>query len=321
MFLVCVFFIYSYVRGHVSDFTSLSEMSTTYLLLIGCVYTIFLAVNGLFLKILTAVFDIDLHFLEFFSISVVTSFGNLLLPMRGGAGLRAVYLKSRYNFAYAYFLASLGATYLLVLSVSSILGLACLVLVYILSGYFSPLVGAIFLTVAVLSSWTAFSPAPNLEWIPLQGVRKRAAKIVSGLDIIRKGERTVLKLASLSALNYFLCSLLTWLEFAAFHARDIQGREIGFLQAAIFSAIGGLSGLISITPAALGIKESILMFSTRFLGISRSQALAVSLIDRSAGILVVCLFFCFASVYMNRRLKLQNAVGLAPEGIEITNTP
>jgi len=55
--------------------------------------------------------------------------------------------------------------------------------------------------------------------------------------------------------------------------KDTYGHGTGFGQSAIFTAIGGLSVLIGITPAALGIKESLLMFSSRFPGITQSQAL------------------------------------------------
>lgn len=112
----------------------------------------------------------------------------------------------------------------------------------------------------------------------------------------------------LSAANIFLGFAVTWLEFAAFHMTDANGNGIGFLQAAIFSAIGALSFLISITPAALGIKESLLMFSSKFQGITQSQALAVSLIDRSVNVLVISLFFGFASIYINSKIKTKNAL-------------
>jgi uncharacterized protein (DUF486 family) len=53
------------------------------------------------------------------------------------------------------------------------------------------------------------------------------------------------------------------------------------------------------------------MFSSQFLGITQSQALAVSLLDRSANVVVLCLFIGFASVYINKKLKMKDVAGHA----------
>jgi uncharacterized membrane protein YbhN (UPF0104 family) len=307
VFLACVFFIYSYVRSNLSDFTKISDISLSYVLLIGCACVAMLIVNGLFLKALTISFDIDLNFFEYFSISVITSFGNIFLPMKGGAGFRAVYLKSRHDFDYSYFVSSLAANYLVVFNITSVAALACLGLFYIRSGGFSLPVTLAFLGVAAPTSWAILFPPPGMEWIPIGWVQERANQVMSGWRIIRKSRKTVLELCWLTALNLFLGIAVTWLEFAAFHMKDTHGNGIGFLQASIFSCIGALSFLISITPAALGIKESLLMFSSQFLGISQSQALTISLLDRSVNVVVLCLFFGFAWIYINRKLKIKNA--------------
>jgi uncharacterized membrane protein YbhN (UPF0104 family) len=305
VFVACVYFLYSYVRNNLSDFTKISDISIPYLMLIGCAGLAVLILNGLFLKALTIDFGIDLNFFEYFSLSVITSFGNIFLPMKGGAGFRAVYLKSRHDFDYSYFLSSLAANYLIIFNILSVAALAFLALFYLYSGAFSLPVALVFLGVAASTSWAIFFPPPSLEWIPIRWVRERVNPVLSGWQIIRKNGKTVVKLCYLSALSLFLQSAITWLEFSAFHMKDAYGHGIGFLQSAIFTAIGGLSFLIGITPAALGIKESVLMFSSRFLGITQSQALAVSLLDRSISVALLGLFFGFASIYVNKKLKIK----------------
>jgi uncharacterized membrane protein YbhN (UPF0104 family) len=312
VFVACAFFLYSYVRNNLSDFTKISEISISYVMLIGCAGLAVLIVNGFLLKALTIDFGIDLNFFEYFSISVITSLGNIFLPMKGGAGFRAVYLKSRHDFDYSYFLSSLAANYLVIFNITSVAALAFLALFYLYSGGLSLPVTLVFLGVAASTSWAIFFPPPSLEWIPIRWVRERANPVLSGWQIIRKSGKTVVKLCCLSALNLFLQSAVTWLEFAAFQMKDSYGHGIGFLQSAIFTAIGGLSFLIGITPAALGIKESLLMFSSRFLGITQSQALAVSLLDRSVNVAVLCLFFGFASIYVNKKLRTRNEAHLTP---------
>ncbi len=316
VFLACALFLYSYVRNNLADFTKISEISLPYVLLIGCVCLAMLVVNGFFLKVLTISFGIDLHFFEYFSISIITSIGNIFLPMKGGAGFRAVYLKSRYNFDYSYFLSSLAANYLVVFGVTSAAALGFLALFYFDSGVFSFPAAMVFLAVGAGTAWAAFFPPHTLEWIPFGWARERANQVLSGWHIMRKSRKTVMDLCYLTALNLCLASAGTWLEFAAFHMKDPYGNGIGFVQAAIFTAIGTLSFLVSITPAALGIKESLLMFSSRFLGIAPSQALAVSLLDRSLNVVVLCLFFSFALIYINKKFKMKKGERVPPEHVQ-----
>ncbi len=175
-------------------------------------------------------------------------------------------------------------------------------------------VGLVFLGLAAFTSWAIFFPPHSLKWIPITWVRERADQVLAGWHIMRKSPKTVANLCWLAALCVFLGATVTWLEFAAFKMQDPSGQDIGFLQATIFTAIGSLSLLVSITPAALGIKESLLMFSSQFLGISQSQALAVSLLDRSVNVVVLCLFFGLASIYINKKFKIKNPGNLNPRG-------
>ena len=54
------------------------------------------------------------------------------------------------------------------------------------------------------------------------------------------------------------------------------------------------------------------MSGSRFLGITQSQALAVSLLDRSVNVAVLCLLFGVGSIYVNKKLKTKNEVYLTP---------
>ena len=314
VFLACAFFIYSYIRGHLADFSVISGISLPYLLPIGCATFACLVVNGLFVKIVTGSFGIDLDFSEHFSISVLTSFGNLFLPMKGGAGIRAVYLKTRHGLDYSYFLSGLGANYLIVFSVCSVAALACLALLYFSAGTFNLAATLVFLSVAALSLWAIAFPAPWFSWLPTGWLRERAELVMSGWRIIRKDKKAVTRLYGLGALNLLTGFVAAWLEFSAFGMKDGHGNGIGFVQAAIFFSIGSMSVIISVTPSALGIRETLLMFCSRFLGITPAQALAVSLLDRSINALLVCLLFFFASVQVNRRLKREEVQSLPEDG-------
>ena len=302
--LACVLFLYSYIRFHLSDFTKLSGISPLYLAPIGCLCLAVLIVEGLVVRALTVGFDIDLGFIESLSIAIITSLGNIFTP-RGGTGFKALYLRSRHDFEYSYFVSALTANYLIAFNIISLTALVCLAIFFIESGVFSLTAALVFPGMVVFTSWTMLAPAPGLNWIPVRKVREQAAKVLAGWQLIRKSRKTP-RLYCLTLSILLLSAAANWLEFAAFHIKDTHGNGIGFLQAAIFSAIGCLSGIISVTPAALGIKEGLLMFCSHFLGITQSQALAVSLLDRSVNLVVLGLLFGFVSIYVKKKLKPGN---------------
>lgn len=302
--LVFISLIMAYIWVHRSDFESLKNISIYYVLLIACFWLFAITAQGMVLRALTVDFGIDLSFREYFAISVMTNFGNIFLPMRGGAGFRAVYLKSKYNFDYSYFVSTLAGNYLISFNIASQIGLAGMAVLFLQKGAFNPLIAIIFLVILLLTSWAIFFPPATVGFIPIKWLSIRLNHVLSGWHTMRRSTKTVLRLSILTLVYIILGTVITWLEFSAFQMKDGAGDPIGFLQSLIFSSIGSLSLLVSITPAALGIRETLLMFSSQFLEISPSQALAVSLLDRTVSFVVIALLATFASITLRRQLHI-----------------
>ncbi|MCE5333883.1 MAG: flippase-like domain-containing protein, partial [Desulfobacteraceae bacterium] len=279
--LACGFFLFSYARDHFSDFEKIRGFSPWYATLAAMAYVVTLVLNGYLLKALTVGFGIHLRFAEHFSISVVTSFGNLFLPMKGGAGLRAVYLKERYDFDYAYFLSSLAGTYLIAFNINALAGLAGLAVLRLNGGSFHIPAAAVFAAIFAGTFWAIIAPPASLPFIPVRWLRLRLEQVLEGWRIMRRSGKTVLSMCVLVVLNLLLTSWITWLEFSAFDMKDLDGLDIGMLQAIVLTVVGVLSFLVSITPAGLGIREGFLMLSAELVRISPAHALTVSLLDRA----------------------------------------
>lgn len=77
---------------------------------LGCVRLALQVVEGLVVGALTVGLYIDPGFLECLSISIITSFGNIS-PPGGGAGFKALYLRSRRDFDYSCFASAFTANY------------------------------------------------------------------------------------------------------------------------------------------------------------------------------------------------------------------
>jgi len=302
--IACTLFFGFFIRDHYAEFSGVfSEISVAYLLLIACASLGMIAVAGLFLKVLIAEFKIDLGFWEYFSLTGLTCFGNIFLPMKGGVGFKALYLKRKYNFDYSNFVASLAANYLVGFNLTSATALLGMLGYYMYAGYWSIPLAAVFLTLLAGTSWAIFIPPRRLDWIPFTWVRRKTNEVLDGWHLVRRSGGTVFRLYGILFLYTALTSAITWLEFAAFGMKDISGNPIGLAQSIVFTAIASLSVFVGITPAALGIRESLLMFCSQTLGISPAQALAVSLLDRAISFIVLALISAFASIYIRKQMS------------------
>lgn len=86
-------------------FTSVSATKITLVFFVDFLYYV---VSAIIMMGVLLPYSIHLGKMESFEISMATRFGNLLIPMRGGAVARAVYLNKRYQFSPGMFVASLS---------------------------------------------------------------------------------------------------------------------------------------------------------------------------------------------------------------------
>ncbi|MEX0595908.1 MAG: lysylphosphatidylglycerol synthase domain-containing protein, partial [Candidatus Paceibacterota bacterium] len=107
-----------FFRNNSENFASLKNISADQFGLIFFLNFLLYAVNGFIINCFLNCFDLKLQFLEQIYLSVLTTFGNYFLPFRGGAALRGVYLKQRYQFQYSRFMVAMMAQLLLVLLVA-----------------------------------------------------------------------------------------------------------------------------------------------------------------------------------------------------------
>jgi uncharacterized protein (TIRG00374 family) len=301
--LACLGFLARYVANHLADFRVILQISTAYTAIIAVLFLVFVAMNGLMLKVLITDFGVDLGFLEYLSISIVTTFGNVFLPFRGGAGFKAVYLKAKHDFDYSSFIASHAGCYLVIFNTNAVFALVGTAFLYLEKSYINVPVAIIFAGTLILTTYALLFAPKAVNWVPVRSVRETANRILAGWSVIRSSRRNMLKLFWLSFLNSFLISLITYFEFVAFGMKDLAGNPIGFVQSVVFTSVATLSLLVALTPSALGIKEGLLMFCSESLGITPAQALAVSVLDRAVGFVVLVLVFNLASIYLKKELR------------------
>lgn len=256
--------------GHVRDISPWS------LMLLILVSVASLAANGLYLRIFARKFNIRLKWKEWFGLASVTAMGNYLTPFSGGLVARAAYLKQRYDFPYAHFLAMLAANYLLAFAVISITGI---IAVLTRTGTESHSWPVLLFFLATLSTLLLVSSLPPM----VAGKQHRLLRLfqpaLEGFDIIRRDRVLWGKLIALTFFNVAAGGLLFFVVFTSI------GFVVPFTVALLIYLLTSFTLLINITPGNLGVQEAAASLAAAVLGAGADAGLLASLIVRSVAIL------------------------------------
>lgn len=297
-----------YVSQNAELFRPLTKVGIGDLVVLILAFVAIMVCNGIFIAIVTRAFHIRLRVREWLSLSFASSFANFFLPMRGGAGIRAVYMHHVYRFPVSEFVSTLSIMYLMHTVVNALLALAGMLLIAAGGG-----------------------PA-NVPLLVLFGAMAIVGAIAMIMDFDLRSEQRGLLLAQLSRLFaawrkvrqdtalvtrlWLLMIALTaatvWQCLAAFRAAGIDLAAEGVL---VYAACKNLGSLIGLTPGSLGIVELISIYLGRVLGYGTADALLVQALIRAVSIVVLLLAAPVAVLYLRRRL------GSARDSATVEKTP
>lgn len=213
---------------------------------------------------------------EAFLLVSYTAIINFFGPLQSGPGFRAVYLKKKYGTKLKnYSLATL-------LYLGFYAGFSGILLLSGIIGWLWLLVIAAVVIVAVLA-------AVRLR-LPFIG--KLAALQLGG----------VFKLGAATAAQVFVMSLIFFTELRAVNP------HIQFGQALIYTGAANFALFVSLTPGAIGFRESFLLFSKHLHHIDNTTIVNASLLDRGVYIVYLCLLLiAVLSLHAKQRLLKRSA--------------
>jgi uncharacterized membrane protein YbhN (UPF0104 family) len=205
---------------------------------------------------------------ESFMLSAVVAAGNFLLPVKAGAGVRAIYMKKVHRFPVSYF-ASASLIFMLVsIFVISILATVLLFVIYRQQGYFRldlsllfPLIMVVSI-VGVLAVRGSGGPAGDGQVSWLASFRK------SMLVILREKRLVLASLTIVAAI--FVVASVVWTvalrEFAP---------EITHTEALLLTASQLVSGFVTLTPGAAGFQEVAALYVGQSFAATTTEIFAV----------------------------------------------
>jgi uncharacterized membrane protein YbhN (UPF0104 family) len=261
-----------YAAGHWQDFAVITEVAWPNLLGLYLLFAAILLVNGLYTRYVLTAFGVDLRLKEWVFLSIASTATNYITFFRGGAGVRALYLKFHYQFSFTDFLSTLSAMYIMYFLFNGALGLAGMALLTGSKAGFNLLLTLAFAGLTVLSAAVMLLNIrlPEYGTFPFRQI----ALIINGWDVIRKNRVLCAKLLGNTALYTLLMVLQTKLAFFAY------GVKLSWGAVFCFTSLKGLALLAAVTPGSLGIVEWLSVYLSRILPYTGSEALMAQALMR-----------------------------------------
>ena len=275
LIVVIVFIVYFFFN--IESFKPLLYVKPLYLFLVAACYGIIMFTNGLFIKYVIEPFNKNISTREATRVSLLSSIGNFFASSGAGLGVRAVYLKKKHDLRYQDYMSTVYGNYLLIFICNALFALAGLLFV-------KHKVGAAYIGLSLLfTSMLLVSIALCFVRIPASTKKRKNIlhkvlfilhEMTTGWSRIVKNKRLLIHLNIVIIAQIVLSFCIAWLEL---HALSIQ---IGWAETMLLSILGSMSIFVSLTPANIGVKELIFIFTATTIGLTTPDILSVSLIDR-----------------------------------------
>ena len=293
-----------YVSGNLEAFRPITRVGLTDVLLLVIAFVAIMVGNGIFVALVARAFSIRLMGAEWMSLSFASSFANYFLPLRGGTGIRALYMHQVHGFRITEFISTLSVLYLMHSVINGLIALAGMVLVVRNGGPASPALMAFFALIAV-AGVTMMTVSFRLRGDYTRFPMAQIARMVNAWHTIRKDRALVGKLwllmIGMTLATVFQCR-------TAFNAVEIALPWEGVL---VYAASKNLAGLIGLTPGALGVVELVSIYLGNVLGYSTADALSVQGLIRAVAIISLLLAGPISLMYLRRGLARSPATRAA----------
>ena len=247
-----------YLNTHPELLATLARLDPVTLLLLAVGYMLITLINAVILHHSLRFIGKRVPLLDNITLTGYSSIVNFFGPLQSGPGFRAVYLKKKY----AVKLRSFLTTTLIFYGFFALINVVLLAL-------------ASLLTFGSLGFYIFFIPACIALFVI-------AAIIINKVERVRLAVRAI----KLNDKNFWLIGFgaltLTFVTAATYFV-EVHHVDTGvsIFQVIIYTAAANLALFVSLTPGAIGIRESFLMLSQQLHGIDTSVIVGASVIDRA----------------------------------------
>ncbi|MBI5571683.1 MAG: UPF0104 family protein [Desulfomonile tiedjei] len=261
-----------YVVTNRADFAFLATVSLPELAAAGLFILVSYTINACQLSVFLRYFGIRLGFVEIMAVTGGMLLGNMVIPMRGGTGGLAIYLKKVHHLDFSAFATIYGGTALLVALINTGLAGVGLILLGCIHGFVNSslafIVGAIFCGLLYLSVFP-----PPVKWNGTGFVGMILDAINAWHVLVRN--RRLLMLQLVTTVGMALATM------AAFYMVYLSlGAHFPLSAVLISSSMGIITNIVPLTPGSLGIFDAVVIQIPQVFGLDLARSIAGALVFR-----------------------------------------
>ena len=292
-----------FIWRHREELTSAATISPFYLALCALSTAGYLTADGLLTYVIVRRLGGGIRLLECLSLSVTSTGTNILMPVQLGTVGRALYLKQRHNFDYSAFLATIFATQVLMVIVSSMYAAAALAWMLFVEhrpGLDTLLAISVFCV--VISVLACFLPRLSIKghWI-----LNRITEVAAQFYCLRAQPVFVAYLGALAGLKVGAVILVFWTACAGI------GVGLSFVEAVGVEALGTLASIINITPGSIGIYEAVVAFvGATVASTSPAQIVMAALVLRGVLLVMLLILTPLGLYFLRKQVQMERSVAL-----------
>lgn len=278
--LLVIVLSFFYFRSRLDQIKTIADLKIYYLVMI-CLLVLSQQLIGAFrLKILASVLKLDLPLKKWFSLYVIGSYLNYIVP-NGGSAAIALYIKKKYQFNITKLFCMMVSIYIIGTFSMAIIGITISSVLYFNGSLDNIILPVIFLALLVIILLVIM--LPNIGFLKnasedgnLRNSRywKRISYIIKCVYEIGRDKKVVFWIVLTDVILLFALSFRYFILFKAF------SYDIPLLHCIILSLISYLSMIVKITPAGLGVREATIGVTSKILGHGLDIGLFVATLDR-----------------------------------------
>lgn len=302
-FFLVIFLVYFILN--IESFKIILGTSIWALVAIGLLKVIIFMLHGVLIKITVERFATALNIAEAIVVSVYSAIGNFFGPLLGGTGIRAVYLKKKHGLAYSKFISTLTSYYFILFLINSLFAIISLIAINISDNWSSFWLLLFFgaWLLGLLSLVVLKLPEKYRESSMKHQIFNKVIRLIyeayDGWLLLKNHPNLMYRLGAVASGVFIVSLTASFIEFSVF---DI---EISLASLGLYTSLSVVSILFAITPGAIGIRETLLIFASDAMGITNEQVIQVAILDRA--ITYITLFVLGAITRSaSKKLKLQD---------------
>ncbi|MBI5248771.1 MAG: flippase-like domain-containing protein [Desulfomonile tiedjei] len=262
----------NYVYSHIQEFAFIATVSLPDLGVAGLLILLNFGVGALQLDLFLRHYGVCLRYTELMALTGSMCLGNLVIPMRGGTGAMALYLKRVHEFNFGAFGVVYAGTALLTVLVNTAYALVGFMVLYVRYGMLQPalsiLVACLFALCCYLTVFPPLLIAKDRGWL------RPIFEAANSWHFLTRRRPLLLRLTLLLALTPLS------LTGAFYFIYQGLGKALSVDAVLITSTLGNLANLVPVVPGSLGVFDTITIAIPQLFGLDGPRAVCATLTYR-----------------------------------------